>query len=186
MGPTCAKRACLRPGEQESWQLSFAGELGDETRSQPKPRSKFRHSARHTIPPQLYERYVLAKIAFDELFREFCNNGTLLHGASAEELEQELIAGRCEEHSFKDPLLRWLEPEHELALWIDRESGTFYYRRSINAVPTMLEIDPGQSLAAKLNVSLITTFTNAMARHREMEDVVQLSLTGFGEDEAGL
>lgn len=187
MGPTCAKRAHLRPGEQDSWQLSFMGQLGEESRPQPAAkRLKFRHSARHTLPAHLYDRYVLAKIAFDELFREFCNNGSLLHGPAAEEMEQELLSGGCEEHSFKDPLLKWLEPEHELSLLIERETNTYFYCRSINGVLSILEIDPEQSLTAKMNISLITAFTQAIARHRESESMVQLSLIDFEDQTVNL
>lgn len=176
MGPTCAKRANLSGPAEKSPQLSFLGDdLG--TMAMP-PRPKFRSRLpKRTLPADLREGYQLAKMAFDELFREFCTNGSLLQGNLAIELEREVLFEGCEVHSLADPVLGWLEPEFQVQLLIIYEDGVAYHRREINGVVTMLMCDFATSDPARRNIRLITEFTAAVRKHHEGP---QLSLLELG------
>jgi hypothetical protein len=174
MGPTCAKRAGVAAGELETPQLSFFGELGVQAMP---PRPKFRSRvSRKTQPVELREGYLMAKMAFDELFRESCGNGSLLQGELALRQEREVMFEGCEVHSLADPVLGWLEPEFQLQLLIIYEDGVAYHRREINGVVTMLMVDFAASETARKHVRLITEFTSSVRRYYEGPQLSLLEL----------
>lgn len=177
MGPTCAKRAGMSGAVQSSGQLSFLGDELGTMLMPPKPKFRSRLPKR-TLPAELSEGYKLAKMAFDELFREFCTNGSLLQGNLALELEREILFEGCELHSLADPVLGWLEPEFQLQLLIIYEDGVAYHRREINGVVTMLLCDFATSDRARGNVRLITEFTAAVRKHHEGPQLSLLELGG--------
>jgi hypothetical protein len=186
MGPTCAQRGVYSrlDGDDSltSQQISFDGELGSQTK-QPlpqKPRSRSLSSQRE-LPSHLRSQYQLAKMAFDDLFREFCKNGTLLYGERALAFDHLLNNGDFEVHGFDDPLLDWLEPEHELQLFLSPDGRTAFHRRCINGTVSLLHfnIDPSnvvQSSAAKKCIEIIASFRRSLREYRDKEKTVQLSL----------
>ncbi len=176
LGPTCAKRFTLGTQGNLDPQLGFLSGLGEQPRpAAPKP-TRVRPSAKRKLPAHLNELYILAKYAFDELFREFCKTGVLMTGERASAAELELAKRPIDTHSLADATLEWLEPEHDLTLILDLENQTAYHKRVFNGVVTLLETDPSGSPSAQSHIDTITRFTSAIRRFREKEDGLQLSL----------
>jgi hypothetical protein len=145
-----------------------------------KPSSRCRKN-REVAAFLLSVSYQLAKMAFDDLFREFCKNGTLLYGERALAFDHLLNNGDFEVHGFDDPLLDWLEPEHELQLFLSPDGRTAFHRRCINGTVSLLHfnIDPSnvvQSSAAKKCIEIIASFRRSLREYRDKEKTVQLSL----------
>lgn len=174
MGPTCAKRALYQHTNEEAWQLSFERELGSHAKPAPRKHSSLRRP-RAELPPHLLERYHLAKMAFDELFREFCKDGTLLYGERALAFDIMLNSPAYDRHDFDDDLLDWLEPEHELQLFLSEHDTTAFHRRTVNGTVSLLLFN-ANSPQARPHLATIVSFTKAMRRHRENEEIGQLSL----------
>jgi hypothetical protein len=193
MGPTCAKKSghldqepelqieaalWMDDGSQLSPRLQALKESHQQLR-RPKPSSLPKLSQRGA-PKPLYEKFIEAKTAFDELFREFCSERTILYGEQAFEAYSGLKSAGAVEHSFDDPVLKWLEPEHELYLVVDHASNAIYYWRVLNGTYTLLKLDPKQSAEAMKNVAIILGFSAAVKAYRTNESVHQLSLSGIG------
>lgn len=171
LGPTCAKRS--GDVEDQDSQLAFA--LPEPPKLVALPRAKIPKSVAQ-LPAHFKGRYELAKIAFDELFREFCLTNVLLTGERAELAEQELSERQPQVFSLDDPGIDWLEPEHDLALLVDSAEDTVYHRRMFNGVLTLLEITPSRSTAAREHIQTIIKYAEDLAALREAQDAVQLSL----------
>jgi hypothetical protein len=161
--------------------MSWNGELGAQSKPQRKKPSNRLLSSRclpsqKEVPAHLREQYQMAKMAFDDLFREFCKNGTLLYGERALAFDGVLNSGDFEVHGFDDPLLDWLEPEHELWLFLSRDGRTGFHRRCINGTVSLLHFNIGESASAKMCTEIIASFSRSLRAHREKEQAIQLSL----------
>jgi hypothetical protein len=192
MGPTCAKRASLITLDDSGPQLNLiTNESGAGMSKLPlgalaapkKKRNAFekgleRASARK-IPKRLEEQFILAKIAFDDLYREFHATGAVLYGNEALHCYQELKAKNSDEFSLSDPVLPWLEAEHNIHLLKDRETGQTFYFRILNETFTLLALSPEKSPEAQKNVATIYGYCEALRTYRKIEAVHQLSLRGF-------
>ncbi len=163
MGPTCARRVGQVGWNDQFSQLSFSEELGEHHRPAPvKTKSRL---PKVSLPRELREAYQAAKMAFDDLFRLNCGNGTLLHNGPALALETEIFFGGCDFHTLADPVLGWLEPEFQLQLFVEHKTQTAYHRRDINGVITMLAIPNASSAANMAFIHRITSYTEAIRRH---------------------
>ncbi len=171
MGPTCAKRATLGAENFTELQLNFIDDPANSVR--PKKLTLDRPAK---LPKSLSELHVLAKIAFDELMREFRGNDAIKYGEPALHHYQSLMARNVDCYSFGDPTLHWLEPEHNIHLLVDHDERLAYYWRIFNGTYTLLSIDPSRTAEARKNISIIRAYSEAMAALRENEAEHQLSL----------
>ncbi len=176
MGPTCAQRGVNSRMEEEASQMSFDGELGSQSKPQQNKPTNRNLPSQRDLPAHLRAQYQMAKMAFDDLFREFCKNGTLLYGTRALAFDSMLNSGDFEVHGFDDPLLDWLEPEHELQLFLSQDGRTAFHRRCINGTVSLLHFNIGESSSAKKCVEIIASFCRSLRMHREKEQMMQLSL----------
>jgi hypothetical protein len=180
MGPTCARRSGhLAVDEVGDLQLTFGNDQVAKL-APLKAKTKLPTVKSSTkIPRSLAEKFVEAKLAFDELFREFFIDQNVLYGEAALIGHQTLMENGAEDHSFNDPILNWLEPEHELHLVLDPCENKAYCWRILNGTYTLLKLDPRSSVAARRNVSVIRAFSLAVTSYRHAQDVRQLSLVGI-------
>lgn len=176
MGPTCAQRGVYDHREDDASQMSLTGELGAQSKPEQKKSIKRPPPAKKELPAHLRGQYQMAKMAFDDLFREFCKNGTLLYGERALAFDGVLNNGDFEVHGFDDPLLDWLEPEHELWLFLSRDGRTGFHRRCINGTVSLLHFNIGESASAKTCTEIIASFSRSLRAHRDKEQAIQLSL----------
>ena len=176
MGPACAQRGVESGLDDSEAQLSFEGELGSQKKAEVFRPPAFRAFSQRPLPAHLSEQYQTAKMAFDELFRELCKNGTLLYGEKALAFDHMLSAGDYDIYSFDDPLLIWLEPEHELQLFLSKDGHTAFHRRSMNGTVSLLHFEADRSPIAKQLIQEIKRFCQSLRRYRAQENMTQLSL----------
>lgn len=180
MGPTCAQRGVDSRIEDDSVQMSFDGEFGAQTKPQQTKPLKRSLPIQRDLPAYLRAEYEMAKLAFDDLFREFCKNGTLLYGERVLAFDGMLKSDEFEVHGLDDPHLDWLEPQHELRLFLSRHGRTAYHRRCINGTLSLLHFNIGESAAAKKCVEIIVSFCRSLRKHRDRERSIQLPLFEVG------
>jgi hypothetical protein len=178
MGPTCAKRAAGSPtsGLVFETQLTF---LEDEALSAPLaiPPNERRRARRPQpkLPKSLGEKAEAAKLAFDDLQREFSKPLNIYYREEARLRFEELMIRKVERHSFGDPSLPWLAPQFDIHLLIDHENRLAYYWRVYNESSTLIMIDPRASKTARENIAVILNFSETLTAYREAEAAVQLS-----------
>lgn len=176
MGPSCAQRGVYATLQEDTSQLSFDSELGSQAKPKDKRATTRRLPSKSSLPSHLQGQLEMAKTAFDDLFREFCKNGTLLYDERALAFDNMLNSGDFEIHGFDDPLLDWLEPEYELQLFLSKDGRTAFHRRCINGTVSLLHFEVESSSSAKKFIEIIVSFSRSLRRHRNQEQMIQLSL----------
>lgn len=135
------------------------------------------------LPRTLHEKFILAKMAFDELQRKFHAQSPFIYGKPAVDIYTELELKSIERRSFIDPELIWLEPEHDVQLLIDFESGRTFYWRVINHTPAILELDANRDAETRQLIGAIRDFSQSVEQLRALEAATQLSLFPQFEEE---
>jgi hypothetical protein len=190
MGPTCAKKAQIEAAHDEaSPQMNLMEEPRSAVSVPPRKNrpttelASSRFTGRSSglgsparVPSSLAEAYHLAKIAFDDLYREFCAPERLHEHCEAQSLLEKLEREGFERIRLADPVLEWLEPEHDLSLFLGLRSGRAYHVRVLNGVLTVLDLEPRTSAFAHANIQTILRYHKLLTTFREREARVQLTL----------
>jgi hypothetical protein len=176
MGPTCAKRTSGSKLIFET-QLTFLEDEPSYAPAVPAESRRLFRKAKVVLPKSLADKAAAAKIAFDELQREFSQPLNIYYGEHARLRFAELVDRKVERHSLSDPTLKWLAPEYDIHLLIDHENRLAYYWRVFNESHTLIKIDPRSSHGARQNIATILDFSESLTAYREAEAAIQLSFS---------